>query len=186
MNTCSRTESVLVVVDLQDSFLAPISNRAEVLHRCKFLIEAANALQIPIVATEQYATRMGETNCEIIQVLGEAVPRIDKLCFSCAGSGAFQSEIRKIGKSQAVVIGIETHICVCQTTLDLLDGGFKTFVAADAVSGRLPDAHAVALNRLANAGAIVTHTESVVYEWLKSAEASEFKTVLQLVKKYAG
>lgn len=185
MRTCSRESSALIVIDFQDSFLAPIPNKERILERAKFLIEAANVLGIPIIATEQYATRMGGTTEAIAKKLGDLVKPIDKLCFSCFGSESFQTAIANSRATQMVITGIETHICVCQTAMDLLEAGHTVFVAADAVTGRIETAHQIAIDRMACEGCKITHTESVVYEWLKSADVAEFKAVLNLVKQYA-
>lgn len=181
MSKCRRDDSGLLVVDLQEKFLAPIVDKDAVLHRAKFLIESAQILGVPILATEQYATRMGSTVPEILELLGDA-HRVDKLCFSACGSDGLFDEFLNLGRKQVVIAGIETHICVTQSCLDLISNGFEVFLAADAVSCRIPMAHEVALKRLRHAGVVVTHSESVVYEWMHQAGTEEFKKVLDLVK----
>jgi nicotinamidase-related amidase len=180
---CNRETSGLIVVDLQDSFLAPIGAKETVLHRSKFLIEIANLLQVPILATEQYAARMGGTTQSILEKLGNA-PTLDKLCFSGCRNEDFWSAWEASGKNQAVIIGIETHICVTQTALDFLERGCDVFVCEDATNSRL-GAHEGALKRLRHEGVVVTHTESVAYEWLGEAGTPEFKQALEIVKRYA-
>lgn len=182
---CSRADSLLVVVDLQDSFLAPISQSEPVLERSKFLIEVASLLGVPTLVTEQYATRMGGTNEGIRGLLGEA-RTFDKLCFSGCRNVAFWSTLEELGKNQAVLVGIETHICVNQTAQDLLEKGYDVFVCEDATACRPAGAHEGALKRLRHEGAVVTHTESVAYEWLGEAGTEEFKAALGIVKRYAG
>ena len=183
MSKCRRDDSVLLIVDLQEKFLAPIIDKDAVLHRAKFLIEAAKVLEVPILATEQYATRMGSTVPEVLELLGDA-PRVDKLCFSACGSDGIFGEFEKLGKKQVVVVGIETHICVTQSCLDFVAKGFEVFLPADAVSCRIRMAQEIALKRLRHAGVVVTHSESVVYEWMHQAGTEEFKKVLYLVKRY--
>ncbi|MEO7453371.1 MAG: isochorismatase family protein [Fimbriimonadales bacterium] len=180
---CNRDASGLIIVDLQDSFLAPIGARDAVLHRSKFLIEVANLLQVPILATEQYATRMGSTTQSIQEKLGSA-PKMDKLCFSGCRNEEFWSAWEALGRNQVVIIGIETHICVTQTALDFLVRGYDVFVCEDATNARL-GAHEGALKRLRHEGVAVTHTESVAYEWLGEAGTPEFKLALEIVKRYA-
>jgi nicotinamidase-related amidase len=180
---CNRETSGLVVVDLQDSFLAPIDAKDHVLHRSKFLIEIANLLQVPILATEQYATRMGGTTQSILEKLGDA-PTMDKLCFSGCRNEEFWSKWEGLEKNQVVIVGIETHICVTQTALDFLEKGYDVFVCEDATNSRL-GAHEGALKRLRHEGVVVTHTESVAYEWLGEAGTPEFKQALEIVKRYA-
>ncbi|MGI8922917.1 MAG: isochorismatase family protein [Fimbriimonadales bacterium] len=181
---CKRAKSGLIVVDLQDSFLAPIEGKERVLSRAGFLIEIANLLNIPVFATEQYATRMGGTNAGIANLLG-AHPRFDKLCFSSCRSDEFWSAWRGT-RRQAVIVGIETHICVNQTALDFVARGHEVFVCDDATGARPPGAHEIALKRMRHGGAIVTHTESVAYEWLGEAGTPEFKQALEIVKRYSG
>lgn len=179
---CDRAASGLIVVDLQDSFLAPIKERDAVVHRSRFLIEVARLLQVPIIATEQYATRMGGTAETIREALGDA-PALDKMCFSSCRSEGFWTAWEGLDRSQAVLVGIETHICVNQTAQDLLERGYEVFVCEDATGARM-DAREGALKRLRHEGVVVTHTESVAYEWLGEAGTPEFKEALELVKRY--
>ena len=180
---CDRAASALIVVDLQDAFLAPIEAREAVLHRSKFLIEIANLLSVPILATEQYASRMGGTTATILEALGNA-PTMDKLCFSGCRNDDFWAAWESLEKTQAVIVGIETHICVMQTAMDFLERGYDVFVCEDATNARL-GAHEGALKRLRHEGVVVTHTESVAYEWLGEAGTPEFKAALALVKEFA-
>ncbi|MDQ2985814.1 MAG: isochorismatase family protein [Armatimonadota bacterium] len=179
---CDRAASGLIVVDLQDSFLAPIPDRENVVQRSRFLIEIARLLSVPVIATEQYATRMGGTTEPIRKVLGDA-PSLDKMCFSSCRNEGFWSAWEALGRSQAVLVGIETHICVNQTAQDLLERGYEVFVCEDATGARM-DAREGALKRLRHEGAVVTHTESVAYEWLVEAGTPQFKAALELVKRY--
>ena len=149
-----------------------------------FLIEVANVLGIPTVATEQYSTRMGDTNAEIAALLGEA-PRYDKLCFSSLSCGELNGWWQNSGAQTAVIVGIETHICVTQTALEFASRDVAVHLCADAVGSRLGDAHEIAIARMRTAGVTITHTESVAYEWMKRAGTDEFKKVLELVKKYS-
>jgi nicotinamidase-related amidase len=180
---CDRNSSCLVVVDLQDSFLAPIKERDAVVNRSKFLIEIARLLGVPIIATEQYSTRMGGTTDTIREALGDA-HALDKLCFSSCRNEDFWSAWEDLGRNQAVIVGIETHICVNQTAQDLLEQNYEVFVCEDATGARM-SAHKGALKRLRHEGVVVTHTESVAYEWLGEAGTPEFKSALEIVKKYA-
>jgi isochorismate hydrolase len=184
MPLCKRDSSALIIVDIQDSFLAPISNRAAIMQRAKFIIEIARILGVPMIATEQYASRMGATNEEIVAVMGGS-RRFDKLCFSSCRSQQFWEEWKSLKRNQAVIIGIETHICVNQTVHDFAERGVLPFVCADAVSGRIPAAHEIALARMRDAGAVIAHTESIAYEWLGEAGSPEFKAALEIIKRYA-
>ncbi|RMG25657.1 MAG: isochorismatase family protein [Armatimonadetes bacterium] len=177
--------SALLVVDIQDSFLAPIPNRDAVVHRSSFLIEIANLLSVPILVTEQYRERMGATTEAIRKLLPEGTPCVDKLCFSSVEREGIWAELRASRRNQVVLVGIETHICVTQSALDLLDSGREVFLCADAAGARPDGAHEIALGRLARAGVQVTHTESVAYEWLKEAGTDPFRDALKIVKRYS-
>lgn len=185
--TLARLEdSVLVVVDIQPSFLNPILGKDAVLHRSKFLVEAATALGVPILATEQYPERMKGTEESLGGLLTAAgAPVFGKMSFSCSGCSQFVDELERLGKTQVVLVGIETHICVNQTAHHLLENGKAVFLAADAISARSEEMHSIAMRRMVHAGAIPTHTESVVYEWMDTAEHPKFRDVLSIVKRYS-
>lgn len=172
--------SALVVIDVQPSFLGPIVGAEQVVARTRFLVESAHLLGVPVLATEQYATRMGPTEESIAALLGHGA--IDKMSFSCVGSPEFVAAWERTGRTQAVLCGIETPICVNQTAHHLLERGAEVVLAADAIGGRSEDAHRSALDRMARRGAILGHSESIVYEWMGSAEHPQFREVLRLVK----
>ena len=180
---CEKDASCLIVVDLQDSFLAPIDDRERVVERSRFLAEVANTLEVPVLATEQYATRMGGTTAAISEVLGGSKV-FDKMCFSSCRNEDFWAAWEQLGRSQAVLVGIETHICVNQTAQDFLSRGFEVFVCEDATGARM-NAHEMAIERLRDEGTVITHTESVAYEWLEAADSPDFKSVLEIVKRYS-
>lgn len=181
----NRADSVLAVIDLQDSFLRPIHNRVRVIERSAFLIEIAKLLGIPVLATEQYASRMGETTERIADLLRSGPEPVDKLCFSSCSSEEFLHFLAGTRRSSVVIVGIETHICVNQTAHDLLSLGHRVFVCWDAVASRLCEEDDMrALDRMKQAGAIVCHSESIAYEWLERAGTEEFKAALGIVKRY--
>lgn len=176
MNLCRCNESLLAVIDLQPKFLAPISDAKRVVDRARFLIQAATLLDVPMIATEQVPDRMGATDATILDTMGRGCRVCPKSQFGAAGV------LDLMGRSQVVLVGIETHICVTQTALTLLEEGVEVFIAADAVSCRSSEAHDIALRRLAQSGAVITHSESVVYEWLEDAAHPKFRELLQWVK----
>lgn len=179
----SASRSILAVVDLQPSFLNGIVGGAGALARSTFLVECARLLEVPIVATEQYPMRMGGTEEALAAILdASGSPRIGKLRFACAGCEAFDEVLDASGRKQVVLCGIETHICVTQTALLLRERGFDVLVAADAVAARSVLAHDIGLARMRQSGVQITHTESVVYEWMQTANHERFRDVLKLVK----
>lgn len=176
------SRSVLLVVDMQPSFLKAIHEAGRVLRRVEFLVQIANLLDVPVIATEQYPERMQGTDESLLSLLREEP--IGKMTFSCHGCDAFDSALADYGRAQAIIVGIETHICVTQTTLHLLDKGFDVKVCEDAVSARTDEMNQIGFRRLRHAGSDVCHSESVAYEWLVSAEHPKFRDALALVKQY--
>lgn len=173
--------TALLVVDLQEKLLAAIPDGARVLDRARRFIEAAKILKVPILATEQYPKGIGPTCAEIKAALGDT-PLFEKLAFSSCGSAAFADAWLKSGAEAALVCGVECHVCVQQTTLDLLSQGARVFVLADAVGSRNPFDRDIAFERMRQAGAIVTTTESAMFELLERAGTAEFKEILRLIK----
>ncbi|HWP31875.1 MAG TPA: isochorismatase family protein [Fimbriimonadales bacterium] len=183
-----REESCLIVVDLQDSFLAPIARKEEIVKRAKFLIEIANLLEIPLLATEQYPEKMGHLTRTILEILPPSARCFGKMCFSSYGAEGFENAWSSLKRSQAIIVGIETHICVTQTVFDFLNmqNVRDVIVCFDAMGSRLNERdELLALERLRVAGAVLAHTESVAYEWLGQAGTEEFRKALEIVKRYS-
>jgi len=174
--------SVLVVVDMQEPFLRHLFERERVVNNCRLLIQSAKVLNVPVIATLQYAQRMGSIIPEVAAVLPEGTAPIDKMCFSCYRSEPFRAALMASERTQVVVCGVEAHICVTQTALDSQEAGFHVQVAEDAVSSRSSENWQIAMGRLRHAGVVVTCAESVVYEWLGEAGTDAFRQILQLVK----
>lgn len=176
-----RELSTLLIVDVQERLLPVIDDREGVLKHCERLIRAAGILGVPVVATEQYPKGLGPTVEPLRALLGPEAIR-SKLAFSCCGAAGWVDDLQARGRPQIVVAGIEAHVCVQQTVLDLLAEEFSVYVAADAVSSRRPLDRWAALDRLRQAGAVVTTAEAIVFEWLRVAGTPEFKAVAKLVK----
>lgn len=176
----SRAESRLLIVDMQAKLLPFIPVASRVVHNCRRLIQGAGILGVPASATEQYPQGLGPTVGELADLLG---PIPAKQRFSCAEAvdwgplGNSTDERFKI-----VVAGIEAHVCVLQTVLDLIAYGFRVFVPADAIGSRAKLDWKIALDRMASAGATVTTTESVLFEWCETSAAPEFKQISALIK----
>jgi len=174
--------SAVLAVDIQPRFLAPIQGAASVVSRSRFVLECARVLGVPILGSEQIPDRMGGTCDELADLLPAT---FGKGRFSCAGEPAFEEWLTSTERTEVVLIGIETPICVMQTALDLLARGVRVDVVEDAVGGRSIASHSAALERLRAAGAEVLHSESLVYEWMRTAEHPEFRSILSLVKAHA-
>jgi len=172
--------TVLLVVDFQDRLLPAIHEGESCVAAARRMIEAARVLGLPTLCTEQYPAGLGRTCPAIRDSLGE-VGVFEKTRFSgCVETVV--DRLRELDRSNVVVVGIEAHVCVQQTVLDLLRLGFVPFVCADGVSSRRPLDRDVALGRMDRAGAIITTTESVIFELLGEAATELFKQVLKIVK----
>jgi nicotinamidase-related amidase len=170
----------LIVVDLQPSFLKAIHESERVLARSEFLARAAHLLEVPALATVQNPDRMGGLDERFLPLLSRPVE--SKMAFSCMGCAPFVEALEALGRKQAVLVGIETHICITQTALHLLDKGFQVVVCPDAASSRTLDRHEIGLHRLRDAGVALAHSESVAYEWMGGANHPKFRQALELVK----
>jgi nicotinamidase-related amidase len=176
----SASDTALLVVDVQDKLLAKIPAADALVRNIAFLIDAAHLLQIPVTATEQYPKGLGPTTAE----LAKRVPqRPDKTAFSCCAIPSVVEGFRRAARPKVLLTGIETHVCVSNTALDLLNLDFRVYVAVDAVAGRFAIDHDVALRRLEKAGIILTTSEAAVFEWVGGAGHPQFKAISQLVQQ---
>lgn len=169
----SRTDSLLLVVDVQAKLLPTIHEAEAVKARVLWLARAAAMLGVPRLATEQYPQGLGPTDTEVVAALGE-VPVVGKVTFSCAAGQCFD-EGAAPSQKQIVVCGIEAHVCVLQTALDLAARGREVFVVADAIGSRKAVDKALAIERLRGAGVQIVSSEMVGFEWLRAAGSEEFR-----------
>jgi nicotinamidase-related amidase len=177
----TRTRAGLVVVDIQERLLPAIFEKERVLQNVLRLIQGAAILKVPVFATEQYRKGLGPTVPEVVAAIPAFAP-LEKVAFSACGAAGFLTALKNRKVSETILCGIEAHVCVSQTCLDLLDDGFRVFVAADAVSSRTPENYRVGLGRMRAAGAVIVSTEMVLFELLEQAGTAEFKQILNLVK----
>jgi nicotinamidase-related amidase len=185
--SASRSDAILVVIDIQERLAAAMHRRESVIDRTRLLVRTAAIVGIPVLASRQYPKGLGPLEPAVIEVLDEAaeatsVETVDKLSFDCLSEPAFREALDRSGRKQLIVSGMETHICVVQTALAALRGGYDVHVAADACCSRDDEHHALALSRLAGAGAVVTTSESAAYELVGCAGTDEFKALLSAVK----
>lgn len=176
-----RAKAVLAVIDIQERLLPAMHEKERVVQNAVRLVQAAGILKLPVIVTEQYRKGMGATIPEVAAEVPDFRP-IEKLSFSCCGADEFGATLEKTGGTDVILCGIEAHVCVLQTALDLLDRGFRAFVVADAVSSRSPANLTVALERLRESGAGIVSTEMILFELLDRAGTGEFKQILPLVK----
>ncbi|MDW8222670.1 MAG: isochorismatase family protein [Gemmatales bacterium] len=177
-----RKQAAVLVVDVQEKLLPLIPQTASLILNIRFMLEVARLVQLPVQATEQYPKGLGPTTSELVPLLPQRKEKID---FSCCGVPEVVAQFRDAQRRQIVVVGIETHVCVLQTVLDLLAHGFQVHVPVDAVAARFELDHRVALERMRTAGAILSSVESVGFELLQRAGTAEFKEFSRLVQERA-
>ncbi|MHB1457182.1 MAG: hydrolase [Armatimonadota bacterium] len=180
-NLADRADSCLVVVDMQEPFLNSMYDRETVTANVNRLIDAAKIFGIPVLVTLQNSERMGGTVPEVEEHLPEHQP-VNKMTFSCCGDDDFMTQLAETGKMTVVLCGIESHICVNQTAHDLLAAGYTVHVPEDAVCSRTPANCRIGIEKMRQSGAVITCTESVIYELMERAGTEEFRQVLRLIK----
>ncbi|MGB9710680.1 MAG: isochorismatase family protein [Thermodesulfovibrio sp.] len=175
-------EALLVIVDMQEKLARAM--KEEIIERTikniTVLIELCKLYQIPVVFTEQYPKGLGKTLEQIGNLLSEQA--IEKIYFSCFGEEKFAIKIRELGRQKIILTGMETHVCVCQTALDFLLRHYYVFVPCDAVCSRKKQDWEIGINLMKDAGAVITCTETLVFQILKKAGTDEFKKMLEFIK----
>jgi len=176
-------QCALIVVDIQEKLLPPIFNKEAMVKNSQLLIRLAKILSIPAIVTTQYSKGLGGTVPEIASLLTE-VRTIDKVEFSCFGSGEFRSGLKKLpgNRNTVLLCGMEAHICVTQTALGALNDGYLVHVASDAVGSRSESNWKIGLERMRAAGAIISSTEMMMYELLRCSGTPQFKELLPYIK----
>ncbi len=177
------THCALIVIDVQDKLLPPIFQKDQLVRNSQLLIRLAGILKIPTLLTTQYSRGLGNTVPELASLLPETHP-IEKQMFSCFGSEVFCSTLKRLpgNRSTVILCGMESHICVAQTALAALREGYLVHVASDAVSSRTEWNWKIGLERMRAAGAVISSTEMVIYEALRSSDTSAFKDMLKHLK----
>ena len=176
----SRDDTALLVVDVQDRLLPVIPHRELLVWNIRRLIDGAKLLGLPTTATEQYPRGLGKTAAVLAERLGE-IPA--KVMFSCRECTDLFGDFAERGRQKVLVVGIEAHVCVQQTVLDLMSEGFRVYVAVDAVGSRHELDYRIALQRMESAGATLTTTEAALFEWCEVAGTPEFKQISLLVRE---
>lgn len=173
--------SALVLIDLQKRLVPAVAGHEQAVRNARILMRAAARLEVPMLLTEQYPKGLGHVVPEIAELAPEGAT-LEKLCFAASGEHAFAERLCALGRRQVVLAGMETHVCVLQTALMLLEAGYEVFVAADAGGSRDPANKEAALARLGRAGVQVVTTEMVVFEWLQVAGTDAFRELSKLIK----
>lgn len=177
----NKNDTVLVIVDIQDRLAVVMEERQNVISNSLHLIEAAKLLDIPIILTEQYPKGLGPTVNEIREALPSYKP-VEKITFSCCGEPAFMNSLSAKGKKKVMLAGMETHVCVLQTCLGLLQEGYAAHVVADAVCSRTEDNFRTGIGFMRDAGAVITCTETVLFQLLEKAGTEEFRMLSKRIR----
>jgi nicotinamidase-related amidase len=182
--TLTREATAFVVCDVQERLFPAmdVDRREEVMRNIKILATSARRLRVPILITEQYPKGLGHTLQELVDTLGPEVEPLPKVTFSCCGVDTFRARLEGTGARHVVLTGIEAHVCVLMSTLDLIALGYTVHVAADAVTSRTQANWRLAMDLLRQAGAVVTATETVLFQLLRQADTDEFRELARLIR----
>jgi len=179
----TEQDSVLVLMDIQERLMAamPKGVRERLIVQVSILLAASTALSVPVIVTEQYPKGLGSTELVLKSLLSESVQVIEKTSFSSAKVDSFLEAIAQTKRTQIILTGMESHICILQSALDLQQQGYQVFVVEDAVSSRTTTNQNNALKRMRQAGIIITNVESIIFEWLGDAKHPAFKSLSKLI-----
>jgi nicotinamidase-related amidase len=182
--TLDRERTALVVIDVQDRLFPAMDadHREEVMRNIKVLTATARRLQLGTLVTEQYPKGLGHTLQEVKDALPAGVQPVEKVAFSCLGVDAFRSRLTAAGARQLLLVGIEAHVCVLMSALDLLAEGYAVHIVADAVTSRTQANWRLAMAQLRQAGAVVTTTETVLFQLLRQADTDDFRELARLIR----
>jgi nicotinamidase-related amidase len=175
------SNTLLLIVDIQEKLARAMHAREDLIRRAQQLVQGAVVLDVPILCTEQNPKGLGPTVPEVQTALPGVRP-IAKFSFGCAGCSEFMAALQAAGRRNVLIAGIETHVCVYQTTRELLEKGYGVEVVADACSSRSLHNHQIGLDKMRSAGASITCMETALFELLRVAEGPTFKQILQIVK----
>lgn len=184
MTRLQRSDALLVIIDVQEKLMPVIDGADAVSRNVERLVRGFKVLDVPLLVTEQYVKGLGPTIAPLRAALEETsgYSPIEKSCFSGYGCGEFVAELRVLKRKQAIVCGVETHVCVYQTVADLLANGYEVTVVADAVSSRAASNRDIAIRRMTADGAKLSSTEMVLFELTVNSGTDEFRAISKLVK----
>jgi nicotinamidase-related amidase len=177
-----RNDTVALLIDLQYRLFPHIYEFEQLELNTVRLLEGLKVLNIPLIVTEQYTKGLGQTLPSIQEVLMEKYQPIEKMAFSCCDSEAFMDKLKSQGKKNVVLFGIESHVCVLQTSIDLIEQGFRPVVVEDCVSSRKLSDKTTAIERMHYEGAIITSYESILLELCRTSGTDEFRSVSKIIK----
>ena len=178
----STKDTLLLVIDVQGKLASVVSNAELVQQNIGKLLRSCKLLEVPVMFTEQYPKGLGHTVEPLKELLGDQAP-FEKMSFSCCGSDDFMKRLRSMGRNDILVVGMEAHVCVYQTCVELLDFGYNVHIVTDAVSSRSEDNRKLGIRCIERAGGVPTSTEMTIFELLRVAEGETFKAISKIVKE---
>ncbi|MDD6211985.1 MAG: isochorismatase family protein [Clostridiales bacterium] len=177
-----KEQTIAIMIDMQEKLMPPMADRQQVTEKTKILLRGLNILGVPVLVSQQYTRGLGMTESELMEA-GQLTDYFDKLTYSCYRDEKIRTYLDGMGESrQILLLGVEAHICVLQTALDLMEAGYSVFVAADCIASRNSYDKEIALRRMEQAGAVLTTAESCLFELLKQAGTDTFRQISRLVK----
>jgi len=175
-------ETLLLIIDVQGRLAESVFQPDELVRNISKLVRSCSVLEVPVLVTEQYPKGLGHTLDSLRELLGGNVP-VEKLSFSCCGNGDFMKQLRSFNRNDILVVGIETHVCVYQTAVDLVEFGYNVHLVTDAVSSRTEANKMLGIRCIEKAGAALTSTEMAIFELLRMAEGERFKAISKIIKE---
>lgn len=182
MNNLIPASSCLILIDMQEKLQKAMSNVSKCIEHQMLLLKTADILEIDCLVTEQYPAGLGSTIEELKCLLPKNTPVIEKTSFSCYGESSFRTALKAKSRKTLIICGIEAHVCVQQTVLDLLAEGYEVVIPADALTSRNNDNYRLALDSMRQAGAFITSSEAIIFMLLRDAKHPDFRTISKLIK----
>ncbi|MHC8441727.1 MAG: isochorismatase family protein [Candidatus Eutrophobiaceae bacterium] len=182
---CKPEDSCFLLIDLQEKLIQAMPQRAylNIKRHAETLLHICELLSIPVISTLQYPNGLGQLDPDLERLLPAGTPQLEKTRFSCVGNPEFDDALAKIGRKQIFLLGMESHICIAQTALDLHEQGFEAFVIRDGVCSIKRENHDNACKYLLSEGVKLHFTEALIYEWLRDSKHAHFKTISQLLRR---
>jgi nicotinamidase-related amidase len=183
-NICTAESSLLLIVDIQASLTAamPQSTAENMLTSSIRLVKSADFLKIPILLTEQYPRGLGSTDAKLASLLPKTTRNFEKTGFSCCTASGFDNALENSQRKQIILAGMEAHVCILQTALELLARDYQVYVVEDAVCSRKAEHKSWALHRMQQLGITISNHESVLFEWLKDARHPDFRAISNMLR----
>lgn len=177
-----REDTIALVIDIQDKLAPVIFNTEQIVHNTAILIKGLNTLKVPMIVTQQYTKGLGMTLPKLIEAMGDKFVYSDKAAFSCMDDDNIRKQVEASGRKNVLLFGMEAHICVLQTAIDLVERGYKVFLVEDCIGSRREYDKKVGLQRAMYEGARITTYESILFELTRVSGTDEFKAISKLIK----